>query len=258
MSEPTRARPVVVTGGASGMGRATAAALAAAGHPVGLLDRDADGLARVAQDLRATGASVATAIADVTDDERVGEAFDELSASHGPCWGLAAAAGVLPAARPMLETTSEQLRQMLEVNVLGVHHAARHALRQMRSSGDGGRIVAWGSDAAVGGVPGFGPYALAKAAVVSLCATLAVEYGGEGIAVNAILPGPVRTPMAAYLTDAEVAASEATIPLGRWVRAEEIAATVAHLMSEAGGAITGVALPVDGGRLASYGRLTAA
>ncbi len=251
------ARPVVITGGASGMGRATADVLAAAGHPVGLVDRDGDALGSAAAELRSTGASVAVATADVADEEQVDAAFAVLREQLGPCWGLAAAAGVLGPATAVLDTTPGFLREQLEVNVIGVHNCVRAALRDMlsRTPRDGGRVVAWSSDAAEGGCPQFSAYALAKAGVISLCKAVAAEHGSDGIAANAILPGPVATPMAAYLTEEQVAASARTVPLGRWVEPGEVAAAVAHLMTDAGGAINGIELPVDGGRLAARGRI---
>lgn len=246
-------RPVLVTGAASGMGHASARALSAAGHPVALLDRDADGLAAVAAELRAAGAEVACATADVTDDAAVAAAVAELAGALGPCWGVAAVAGVLGESRRLADTPTAMLTALLAVNVHGFHSTVRHALPGLVGRGDGGRIVGWASDAAIGAVPGFGAYGAAKAAVISLCKTLAAELGEHGVTANAILPGPVDTPLAAYLSQEQKRASQATVPIRRWVTPEEVAALVVHLMSPAGAGISGAALPVDGGGLAARG-----
>jgi NAD(P)-dependent dehydrogenase (short-subunit alcohol dehydrogenase family) len=249
------ARPILISGAASGMGLATARLLSRAGHPVALLDRDADGVAAARSALEADGGRAAAQVADVTDEERTSAAIAALRVELGPFWGVAAAAGVLGTAAPLADTSVTALSDLLAVNVVGLHVTLREATRAMRERADGGRIVVWSSDASIGGVPGFGAYALAKAAVTSMCLTLAVELGRHGITANALVPGPVATPMAAYVTPEMRRASEAAFPIGRWPTADEVAGAAAYLMTDAAASITGVVLPVDGGRLAAVGRL---
>lgn len=249
-------RPILISGAASGMGLATARLLSANGHPVGLLDRDADGLRVAAAELESAGGRVATCAADVTDEAAVqaGVAMlrDELD---GPLWGVAAAAGVLGEPSAMTDTSVAVLSRLLAINVVGLHVTVREAVRSMLQRDDGGRIVAWSSDASIGGVPGFGAYALGKAAVTSMCLTYAVELGEHGITANTLVPGPIATPMAAYVTDEMRAASEAAFPIRRWATADEVASAAAYLMSDAAAGVSGAVLPVDGGRGAAMGRL---
>jgi NAD(P)-dependent dehydrogenase (short-subunit alcohol dehydrogenase family) len=246
-------RPIVVTGGGSGMGRATALLLAGRGHPIVVVDIDGDGAARVEAEVRAHGGTALSAPADVSSRPELERAFARSADAFGPCWGLAAAAGVIDGAS-LEETSDDHITRQLGANLVGVVLSNQLAAAQMRRRGDGGRIVNWASDAGFGASPGFGLYAAAKSGVLSLTRTYAVELAPSGITVNALVPSVVETPMADHYSASEKAAIAALIPDGRWGTAEELAWFAGVLFADESAHMTGAALLVDGGLTAAMGR----
>jgi NAD(P)-dependent dehydrogenase (short-subunit alcohol dehydrogenase family) len=234
---------VAVTGGASGIGLAVARAAATAGYRVAVADRD-----RVALDVAREVLPEETVFhqLDVTDEVRVEGWIAEVSDS-ARLVGLVTAAGIA-AVVPVLETSAEQFRRILDVNVTGTFLCARAAARRMRETG-GGSIVTIASVSGVRGSKGRAAYGSSKAAVINLTQVLAVDLAADQIRANAICPGPVETPLVARLHTPETRAHWlAHVPQRRYARPEEIAGAVLFLLDPAqSGFVTGVALPVDGG-----------
>lgn len=241
----------VVTGAGSGLGRATAIGLAREGAKLLLLDRDAAGLdATKAQ----CPGSIALAI-DVTrgaDMDRAKEAAKAL----GPVDMLATAAGILGPTKPLYDVTEEEWDLLFDVNVKGTWLALRAFLPQMVEAGRGA-IVTFSSGAGLSGNATMPAYSASKGAIVLLTKSVATCHAAEGIRCNTVCPGPIDTPM---LRDTFAKAGDgaaererffrARNPMQRFGEAEEVAATVLFLLSDAAGYINGVALPIDGGKQA--------
>jgi 2-keto-3-deoxy-L-fuconate dehydrogenase len=231
----------LVTGGASGIGLATAQLLAARGARVAVLDRDAD----------AVPAALHAVRADVADE---GEVRDAVAAAVERLGGLDIVvnnAGV-GAQGTIEDNPSEEWQRVYAVNVLGIVHVSRAALPHLRASRSAA-IVNTCSIAATAGLPQRALYSATKGAVQSLTLAMAADHIGEGIRVNCVNPGTADTPWVGRLLDAapdpaaERAALEARQPMGRLVSAEEVAQAIAYLASPAAAATTGTVLAVDGG-----------
>ncbi|MFD9907328.1 SDR family NAD(P)-dependent oxidoreductase [Streptomyces sp. NPDC059063] len=231
----------LVTGGASGIGRATAELLAARGARVAVVDLDPSG---VEKPLRAYAA-------DVTDDAAVRDAVTAAAADLGGLDVLVNNAGI--GAQGTVEDNDDaQWHAVLDVNVLGVVRTTRAALPHLRRSAHAA-VVNTCSIAATAGLPQRALYAASKGAVLSLTLAMAADHVREGIRVNCVNPGTVDTPWVGRLLDAapdpaaERAALAARQPTGRLVGADEVAGAIAYLASPLSGATTGTALAVDGG-----------
>ncbi|MDT0401205.1 MULTISPECIES: SDR family NAD(P)-dependent oxidoreductase [Streptomyces] len=231
----------LVTGGASGIGRATADLLADRGATVAVLDLDPSTV-----DKPLTGHR-----ADVTDDASVRAAVTAAVHDLGGLDILVNNAGI--GARGTVETNSdEEWHHVFDVNVLGMVRTARACLPHLRASAHAA-IVNTCSIAATAGLPQRALYSATKGAVYSLTLAMAADHVREGIRVNCVNPGTVDTPWIGRLLAAaddpaaERAALEARQPVGRLVSAAEVAAAIAHLASPLSGATTGTALAVDGG-----------
>jgi glucose 1-dehydrogenase len=235
-------RVAVVTGGASGIGAASARRLAAEGAAVAVVDHDARGAARVAEQIGAPAIAIAADVSAAADWARLAdEARDRLGAV-GILHSNAAAYTVAPA----LELAEADWRRTLDVCLTSMHLAVRALGAQLRAKR--GAIVVTSSVHAAFGLPGHSAYAAAKGGLVALTRQLAVELAPE-VRVNAVLPGPVATPLWGRmgLDDGALAAAARSTALGRVGTAEEVAAVVAFLASDDAAFVTGAALPVDGG-----------
>ncbi|MGW3252438.1 SDR family NAD(P)-dependent oxidoreductase [Streptomyces fungicidicus] len=231
----------LVTGGASGIGLATARLLAEHGADVAVLDRDPGG---VPAPLRAF-------TADITDDRAVRAAVEGAAEVLGGIDILVNNAGI-GAAGTVEDNADEEWHRVLDVNVLGIVRTTRAALPYLRRSSVAS-VVNTCSIAATAGLPRRALYSASKGAVLSLTLAMAADHVREGIRVNCVNPGTVDTPWVGRLLDAaddpaaERAALEGRQPTGRLVTAQEVAAAVVHLASPAAGSTTGTALAVDGG-----------
>ncbi|MGF6768125.1 NAD(P)-dependent dehydrogenase (short-subunit alcohol dehydrogenase family) [Paraburkholderia sp. GAS199] len=242
-------RRIIVTGAASGIGRGAAAYLAALGARVALLDRDADGLAR---SVDAIPSSAPSAIADVTDDQAVDVAVQQLIDSLGGLDGVVNCAGV-DLLRPFDETQSADWQRVLAVNLFGPVNVCKAALPALRH-GNRPAIVNVASAAGLHPLPNRTAYCSSKAALVMFGKALAIDLAPDGIRVNSICPGIVETPM----LDASILASPdphnalshitSRYLIPRAGKVDEIAAAIAFLLDDAAGYITGSSLAVDGGR----------
>lgn len=236
-------RVVAITGGASGIGLAAARAAAGAGYRLAVADRDHAALEAARAVLPA---EARLSELDVTDEGAV-ERWIAEAADVGPLAGLVTSAGIA-ADVPVLETSAEQFRRILEVNVTGTFLCAKAAARRMRATG-GGSIVTIASVSGMRGSKGRAAYGASKAAVINLTQVLAVDLAADGIRANAVCPGPVETPLVARVHTPETRAHWlAHVPQRRYARPEEIAGAVLFLLDPAqSGYITGAVLPVDGG-----------
>ena len=236
----------LVTGGASGIGLATARLLAARGARVAALDR-------VAVDAQST--RIYPIIADVTDDDTVRAAIGEVGRALGQLDILVNNAGI-GAQGTVADNDDDEWHRVLDVNVLGIVRTTRAALPLLRQAAiDRGQaaIVNTCSIAATAGLPQRALYCASKGAVYSLTLAMADDHVAEGIRVNCVNPGTADTPWVGRLLDgapdpaAERAALNARQPMGRLVTSAEVAAAIAYLASPLASATTGTALAVDGG-----------
>jgi meso-butanediol dehydrogenase/(S,S)-butanediol dehydrogenase/diacetyl reductase len=236
---------VLVTGGASGIGAATAARFLDEGSRVIVLDRDEDGCRQLAA--RLPGLS-ATVVADVSDPVAVARAFAGIDAQWGGPDVLVNNAGISIRHR-FLDVTAAEWRRVMSVNLDGVFFVAQEAARRMVAGGSG-VILNMGSTNGVMGYPFYADYNASKAGVIELTRSMALELA-PAVRVNAICPGYILTPMQeAEYTPAMLEGVNAKIPLGRHGRPEEVAALFAFLASDEAPYITGQCYVIDGGEIA--------
>jgi len=245
MAADLSGRAALITGAASGIGRASALAFASAGASVALVEIDVDGLEVTAAAARALGSRAEVLLADVTDLDAVTRTVGRAVAAFG---GLHAAhnnAGVAGPYVPLDEYEEEDFMRVLQVDLAGVWRCMRAEIRHMRAQGSGA-IVNTSSMLGAAAMPANGAYVAAKHGVHGLTRAAAVELGGTGIRVNAIAPGVTRTGMTSAASDELLAG----VPLGRIAEPEEIAAAAVWLCSAEASYITGSVLVADGGWLA--------
>jgi 2-keto-3-deoxy-L-fuconate dehydrogenase len=234
----------LVTGGASGLGQAIAAAFAAEGAAVVILDV-------AGQPPRDLPAGTGYISADVTDDAAVRAAVESAAARMGGLDLVASNAGIGSQAT-VADATDDEWRHVLDVNVIGMARLARAAWPYLRDSAHGA-IICTSSVAATTGLPQRAVYAASKGAVSALTRAMATDGLADGVRVNAVCPGTADTPWIGRLLDAapdpaaERAALEARQPHGRMVTPAEVAQAVVYLASPAAGSTTGIELAVDGG-----------
>jgi 2-hydroxycyclohexanecarboxyl-CoA dehydrogenase len=243
-------RVAVVSGAASGMGRAIARLLAARGDRVALLDRQGDAVLRAAEDLRASGARAIGVGADVRDRGAVDGAFEKVRAELGPVAIVVTSAG-LDAFEAFTDITPASWERILAINLTGTFHCLQAAVADMLAA-RWGRMVTISSSSAQSGAARMAHYVAAKAGVIGHTQALALELAPYGITVNTIPPGAIDTPM---LRRAEAAGdvgrleklASRTIPAGRVGTPEDVAAACAFLCSDEAGFITGQVVGVNGG-----------
>ena len=245
-----KGRIALVTGGGSGIGFAIAQALAGAGANVVIASRKLDRLEEAAQDLRDSGAQALAVAADVREPEAVQAA---VSAAVDRFGGLdimiANAAGNFVV--PFADMSFNAWRTVVDIDLHGTFHCAKAAYPHLKASAHGGRFIAISTLRALEGWAGCAHAAAAKAGVMSLIRSLAIEWGPDGILCNTIAPGPIGGTEGVkrlYEDTGEAAVQTANLPLGRLGRGEDVAQAALYLCSDAASFVTGTDLVVDGGR----------
>lgn len=234
MADELAGKVALVTGGASGIGAATVAVLRSQGATVVAADISAgDGITPL----------------DVTDEGAVDALVAEVVADHGRLDLAANVAGFPGVYAELADSSTEAWRRTMSVNLDGVYFCLRAELRAMRSGG-GGSVVNVASSAGNMGVPGLAAYSASKHGVIGLTRSAALEVARQGIRVNAVLPGSIRTPMLRGFAGGDEEALEKMgrrSPMGRLGEPEEIAAAIAWLLGDASSYVTGACLEPDGG-----------
>jgi NAD(P)-dependent dehydrogenase (short-subunit alcohol dehydrogenase family) len=240
---------VLVTGGASGMGRATALLLAREGAAVTVVDLAADAAEDVAREVTAAGGNAIAAAADVGYESEMAAAVGNAVDAFGGLDGLVTCAGIFHGndLRPLGEVELDDFLFVLRVNLAGTFLAIKHAVPHLVARR--GAVVTIASTAALKG-HGFGSgYTASKGGVAALTRLAAVQYGQDGVRVNCICPGGVDTPMTAGVWNTPEAQErmKRVVPLQRVAQPEEIASVAAFLLSDAASDLTGQTIAVDGG-----------
>jgi NAD(P)-dependent dehydrogenase (short-subunit alcohol dehydrogenase family) len=247
----------LVTGATGGLGQAICAALRAHGAKVLVSDHDASACARLAQALGSDGGEALALTADLADIAGLGDCAARALAWQGRVDILVCNAGVQGPAGPLGAIGDRDWQQVMDINLRSAVELTRHLLPAMATGngGGGGSVVLMASIAGLRGNKAIGLYGLSKAALAQLARNLAVEWGPQGIRVNAISPGLIRTPLAAQLLDNAdfMPRRLALTPLRRVGEPDEIAGAVVLLASPAGAFITGHNLVIDGGTTISDG-----
>ena len=239
-------RVALVTGGASGIGAATAALLASNGASVVVADRNGDGAVRWATTLPGGATGVEC---DVSDEAQVDALIAAALARHGRIDVLVNAAGVSGTFSPLADLTTAAFDTTMAINLRGTFLCLRGALPHLVAAGGHGAVVNVSSGAGVRGFAMLTDYVTSKHAVIGLTRSAALEYARQGVRINAVCPGSVRTPMLAAFAGSDEALDKMgrMAPMGRLGTPDEIAAAIAWLCSDAAAFVTGAVLEVDGG-----------
>ncbi len=240
---------VLITGGGSGIGRATSQRAAREGANVAVVDRHRDNAEETVAMIRAHGGTAAAYPCDVADDTEVTDTVAAASRDLGRISGVVTAAGIFhgPDLRPAHEVSVDDFMAVLRVNLVGTFAVIKHSLAHLMEGG--GAIVTIASTAAIRG-HGYGSgYTASKGGVDALTRLLAVQYGPHGVRANCICPGGVDTPMTAgtFATPEARERAKRTVPLGHHAQPEDIGDVAVFLLSDDARHLTGVTLPVEGG-----------
>jgi len=232
-------KTVIITGASVGIGKATAIEFAKNGANVCIIDINADGLNAVSEEIRAMGATVKSYICDVSDEQRVCDVTEEILAEFGKIDILVNNAGLWRSWKPFVETTSDEWKKRIGVNILGLMYFTHKVLPSMIENAYG-RLINIGSVAGVYGNAFMADYSMTKGAVSSFTKALAKEVAQQGITVNNVVPGSVRNEGAPAETD--------LCYMGRNGELEEYAYLILFLASDKAAYISGQDYRIDGCR----------
>lgn len=253
MSSALEGKVALVTGGGSGMGRASALEFGSQGAKVLVADYAAEGGERTAAVIKDKGGEALFVQVDVTDESQVQAMIKKAVDTWGRLDFAHNNAGIEGKLGPTAEGTLENWNRVLSTNLTGVWLCMKYEIPQMLKQG-GGAIVNTASAAGLRAVDGFSAYCASKHGVIGLTKVASREYAKANIRINAVCPGPIETPMLARIIDVsqEIAPSSTAgaTPIGRSGQAEEVARVVVWLCTPAASYVTGVAMPVDGGYMA--------
>jgi NAD(P)-dependent dehydrogenase (short-subunit alcohol dehydrogenase family) len=239
----------LITGGASGIGKATAMKLAAQGATVVISGRRKDLGALAIKEIEAvaTAGGKARFIAnDVTDEPSVKELIAQVVSEFGRLDMAVNNAGIYNEAATLDQSDTQRFRAMIEANVMGVYYGMKYEIAQMLKQ-QGGSIVNLASIAGLNGIPMTGTYVASKHAVVGLTKSSAIDHAAQGIRINAVAPGAIRTDIIADSIKADEQGLAAMHPIGRLGKPEEIANGIVWLLSDQASFVTGHILNIDGG-----------
>lgn len=242
----------MITGAASGIGRAAAIRIASEGGTLALLDRDSEKLAEVSQELASKGTRVVSAVCDVSNFAEVGEKIDLLSGQLGGIHALSHNAGILRCYQTH-EMTPDQWNEIISINLTGTFNVNRHALKHLLQN-DVSYLVNTSSIASYYRHPWASAYSATKGGIVSFTRSLFIEYFRQGLRANCVLPGSIDTPLASQYSIPEGADPEliqCLVPFKEpvMVSPESVAGTIAFLASDDAYHINGTEVTVDGGKV---------
>lgn len=243
----------LVVGTGSGMGGATVRALAGAGAHVACLDLDEAAATAAADEVAREGGRAIALTGDATVAGDLERAVAETQRRLGPVRTAVSVVGNGTAGARLLDTDDDAWDRTFALCLKPAVNAVRAAVGPMTAQGLGGSFAFVSSIGGLSGLPGQAPYSAAKAGLMSLVKTLALEYGMEGIRFNAVAPGIIRTPEIDRISTPEHrAAQEQLVPLRRMGTPDDVARTLLFLVSDLGAYVTGQTLAVDGGVTAKY------
>jgi len=252
MSKRLQGKVAFITGGAQGIGRATALLFAREGAKIGLVDKDGSKVKAVADEINAGGGSATAVACDISSKTDITAAIDDARKKFGALHVLVNNAGVT-LTRPFINTSSEDIDFLVNVNLKGTIFASQAAIPHMIEAG-GGSIVHDASNAGLVGRPWQPVYGATKAGIISLTKAMALTYAKDKVRVNCICPGSIDTPMlrGALASSGDFEGNwrktEMVIPMGRIGTPDDIANATLFLAGDESSYITGIAMPVDGGR----------
>ena len=247
LSRSIAGKIALVTGAASGMGRATAHLFADEGAKVAVLDRNAEGVATVVQEITDAGGDAKGWTLDLANADEIAPAISAIAAHFGGLDILVNNAGIDAGARIQSSKYEEVWERCFSINLAAHHRLIRAALPHLTKNG-AGRIVNIASTEGVGGSAYASPYTAAKHGVIGLTRALAVELGNQGVTVNCICPGAIHTGLTAAIPDkSKQTFARRRVPLKRYGDPEEVAQMTLSLVLPAASYLNGAAVVVDGG-----------
>lgn len=252
MEKSLEGKVALITGGGSGMGRASALEFAAHGAKVVVADYVPDGGERTAAVIRDKGGEATFVRVDITNAAQVEALMKKVIDTYGRLDYAHNNAGIEGIICPTADCTVDNWNRIIATNLTGVWLCMKYEIPEMLKQG-GGAIVNTASAAGLEGLPNLPAYCASKHGVVGLTKAAAKDYAKAGLRVNAVCPGPIDTPMLERIADVSRATIEnagASTPMGRNGKPEEVARVVVWLCTDAASYVTGAAMPVDGGFVA--------
>lgn len=243
-------KTIIITGAASGIGKASAAACLQAGANVVLNDIEGDKLAATVNELEAAvpGAAALGVEADIRDGDQVAGLFDQTVGRFGRIDGILANAGITGTRKPIAELDFDSWDAVMDVNLNGTFRVVAEGARRLLAQGAGGSIIISGSSQGIRPLPGFIAYAASKGALHNLAQSLAFELAEHRIRVNVLVPGTTNTELVRAMPGHGERVAK-TFPLGELAEPEELAQFVVFAMSDLAPHMTGTLLKIDSGRL---------